>query len=212
MRTRTISMSAAMLLAASSYSQTVVSSSASVDLLPTAPSSVMPDDLTSPSLIRAFHEKQNVTLPTNVHLDVSAPGTYDGGGTGAPGHINAGTVVSCFFLHTNDPSPSPSVSGFVTFQEDIIGFAFFDQTLGLSDFLGSPTTLYPGSVSHRGYEPGDLATISADLHTISINVNFAEPGDQLRVFTTATTVPEPCTLVVLGLGAIACCRRRRSLA
>src|SRR4051812_41013073 len=65
-----------------------------IQLLPTAPPSVMPTALESATNMFAFNEQQHVTLTSAVDVNITQPGTYTNGTPLTPGTIAAGTLVN----------------------------------------------------------------------------------------------------------------------
>jgi hypothetical protein len=169
----------------------VVGESSNLYGVSSPPPSVQPGDLESKSAIFAFQERQMVTLSTNTNVDITRPGTYSNFGSLSPGAIPAGTVVDSYFIHSSTLANAPNgvrLKGFVTFAQPILGLLVLDNSLNNTDgILGSAGTLYPTGTLHRGFEnDGDSLTLSADKRTVFIAIAVAEPGDQLRVLTSAS--------------------------
>ena len=77
--------------------------------------------------------------------------------------------------------------------------------------LGAAGTAYPGGpFGARGLESADSYVIGGNTLTVSMFVG--QPGDWIRVIT-ATAVPEPGTLALLGIGlfGMGLARRRRKV-
>jgi hypothetical protein len=150
------------------------------------PPSVVDNALQSDTDIKAFDEKQCVTLASDLQLDVT-PG---GGG----GSVPAGTTVSSQFLHF-DPSGSSFVTrtGSITTDAAIIGAITTSGNLDASDSLGAPATAYPTGDATRDLEPaqGDTVSISGNQLTATTTVNEQFHFDQIRVITHCPPPPPP---------------------
>lgn len=159
--------------------------------------SVGNNNFQSPNLY-AFNEDQNILLAaplqTNVGLDP----------------IPAGTVVASHYVFF-DPGPTQSIIGTVDFDADILAIITGRNTLSASDFLANTGVNYlnPGA---RGLEASDSVTINGPRQ-ILFDTTAATPGDYVRVITAyspiAAGVPEPTTLVALGIGVVGLGLRRR---
>jgi hypothetical protein len=122
---------------------------------------------------QGFNEKQGFLLTAPLATD------------GSP--IPAGTVVNSHMIFLNVPDGAPGVAdhGRVwTFDGPILG-VISDQNgvkLDASDFLGAPTTVYPGAFPNRGLEgPSDNYSVSGN--SITVNMAVTQPGDWIRVIT-----------------------------
>jgi hypothetical protein len=168
--------------------------------------------------IHGWNELQNITLASDITVDIAAPGAYGMPFTSANAVISAGTVISSHYFHQN---PESFAGSFATFQfdADIIGIivlsdlASGDRLLN-TDFLRNPLTVAPGAhIPGRGLEFGtDDVLFNVDLRTITLDLSSLSSGDQLRVITQATpvAVPEPSSMLLLGAGLIVTARRLRS--
>lgn len=206
-----IGLVAGLLLAGTTSSHAlVISATGAMDYIP-APASVMPGVLESNTLIRYFDEfPQGKTLPFNLTVDLTAPGSYTGTSLTAPatlGSIAAGTLFDSYSFHFDNLSNTAGTSfravGTVTFDQDILGVMVTNTRLVSSDFLGLLTT-YP-AWSGVGMETSDIVGISADRRTLSLSLLTAGTGtDRLRVITAGTpvNVDEPMPLLLLGLSGV----------
>ncbi len=170
----------------------------------------------SNSQIRAFAERQDETLASNLSVDISAPSTVPNGSSInlTPGTIPAGTHVESWLLHF-DPVGSPqsavALSGSITFSTQVLGIEVLTTSLDSTDSLfGAPGSEYEGSEPLKGLELAvglvgintfDGITLSADRKTITAILSTQMSLDEVRIFT-AVPVPEPSTFVLLGAGAL----------
>jgi uncharacterized repeat protein (TIGR01451 family) len=175
--------------------------------LATPPASVAPNALENATSAVTFNERSAVTLPAAVKIDGSAPGTYTTFPLGTA-TLPKGTVVDSHLIHSDPPARLGSISltGSVTFRDDIIGVIAATNRLGASDAaLGAPGTTYAGTTNWRGLEGAegtstlkDKYTVSADKRTISFELNTSVM-DEIRVLTkpsnplvtTITDTPDP---------------------
>lgn len=162
------------------------------------PTDVKQIGLCSPDKVFTFDEQQGVTLGADVPVDYKTVGTYTDYGPPSLAPVPAGTVIDSHFLHSNLGScaGTPNREGTWKFSQDILGVIVARPRLVKSDFLGSPTTLYPGSVPSREFDFGNGT--SADLVQIidsrTIYVKLQTPfsnADQMRVLTKHNSAPTP---------------------
>jgi hypothetical protein len=226
---------------ASNFSHAAVTSVVSLSLnnvdalLIPAPAAVTPEALTTNPANQhlsafVFEERQNVTLASNLNVDVADDLTYIPSAFAHPlamppgGVIPAGTQVNSVYVHFDTPLATFGVADFVVhLNENILGVIFTDDLLDASDLiLGAGGTIYPTNLDLRG-------TIFDPLEAIgSENVFIGVPGDGLgpsrdiifrmeveavldgaRIIT--QPIPEPMSthLVVIALSAIAMRRELR---
>lgn len=165
------------------------------------------DVVTSLTEVRVWDEQQNFLLTNDLRVDAIAAGIYDSPEDlpAVQPIIPAGTVVSSHFIHLDTPGFQnvPSLSGSITFDQDVIGLILVGdgddspKTLDLSDYLGAPT-LYDDNTAGRSVDidvigSADIVTLSADLRTVTFTMGASQPGDRFRV----VTVPEPTSLACL---------------
>lgn len=191
--------------------------------------------------IYAFDEKQGqlISAPNAFGVDVRniIPGTTienQGGFVNlSPGTLTSGNINS-HLLHfdprQNQIGPPLTLSGMITFTEDIVAIITETQSLDGSDFLGLNDVIYP-PVTPPGTPPKDPDNTRRGLGwglvdeefgvdegitilnstTLSIDLTALKAIDQIRVITgTAVivpsepiSVPEPTSVLgLLALGAI----------
>ncbi len=187
---------------------TVASTTGAVASTP-PPASIVWNALQSDSQISLIQERLGAIVAAPLAVDVDGtPGLYDQASDRKPGQILAGSHVDVHLLHF-DPFNNPvRLSGSVTFNRPIVGLSFTLATLLASDVLGAAGTVYPtaGNSSFREFElspgtvVGDLAEISPDRRTLSVDWGVTEYYDELRVF---TAVPEPAAVVEFATAAVA---------
>jgi len=151
------------------------------------PGSVIFDALESNSAIRMFAERENFTLPSDVSVNISRPGTCDSTASLSPSSVPSGTVVNCYFLHFDPVGSGPAeTSGTVTFGAKVLGLIVLDGALNASDkVLGAPGTRYPTGQTSRGFELGaERVTLRDDECTLVIHrFHSTFPGEQVRILT-----------------------------
>jgi hypothetical protein len=145
------------------------------------PGSVTEGVLQSDTEIRAFDERQCVTLTSDLSVDISA--------SGGSGVIPAGTPVSSQLLHFDPVSTHVSLSGSITTDATIIGAITTQAALDASDSLGAAATTYPTGNIARGLEADDSVSISGGQLTLSTTLTERFHFDQIRVISHCAPAP-----------------------
>lgn len=213
---RTLSLAAALLAVATPGSAAIIgvagpnSSAGTAPAIIAAPAHAL-DDIVTNTGMQGFNEAQGVLT--------TVPHGIDGGG-----FIPPGTVVDShmIFLNSQGTAFLSHANVIWTFSGTILGvMSDVGGTLeAASTFeLGAPGTNYTATFggsgpaapfANRGMEGGDSYTILGP-NTLLVTMSVTEPGDWIRVVTTAAPIPAPATLplfatALLGLAALA--RRR----
>jgi hypothetical protein len=199
----------------------VVSTTGAVTFVTAPPADVSSNNWESNALIRAFAEQQALTLPQDVVVDITSPGTSPGPSDQnlSAGTITAGTIVDGYTLHfdvngsraTNDPLEA---IGSITFGRPILGLLALSTTqnntnalLGLSGKTYSSGPDHGLELTPGGGGTSDVITLSSDRRTITLDLHNASFADDLRVVTSA---PEPgLSTLAAGLGMLMAARPRR---
>lgn len=183
------------------------------------PSDLRTGKLESDSVIVAFAEREGFALPSELPLNITAPGASPVGTDPnySPGSVAAGELVNTYVLHFDPVGEPPNgntvfAEGFITLDSDILGLITRASTLNATHpIVGLPGVLYPGG-DFQGIElgqPGAYVTLSADRRTVSFGLPVGPHADNLRI---ATAVPEVSssllTAFVAGVGAAAFGLRR----
>jgi hypothetical protein len=157
----------------------------------------------------AWDEQQgffNTGLPVDLSINPSSSNAPTAG-------IIAGGPVDSHIIHWNDFS-GIAISGTVSFNGPIIGVAYSDNFLDVSDAVaGAGGTTYPTFFPFRGVIPSAAQgnVISINASTLSFNLNLI-PGivdfDQIRVYTRVVPAPGAGALLA-GAGLLGARRRRR---
>jgi hypothetical protein len=228
----TLPLSLALVALASTQAQSAIISTTGAASLVVPPfgTSLVEGQTQSNNSVFVFDEQENIDVTTPFGIDVrNISGTVQGTGVGgtvnlSPATIVSGNISSAFFHF--DPNQRQvgtplTLSGSVTFDQEIVGIITETETLDGSDFLGLSDVTYPTGAPENdrrglgwGLNDGDFGdefiTISADKKTLEFSFTALKAIDQLRVITSANpgdvgveAVPEPNALFgLLAIGAI----------
>ena len=149
-------------------------------------------------------------LPVEIFVNAVGSGTFTGSSSPAIA-IPAGTMVHTYFVHFDPNGGVVSLTGTVFFDpgETIIGIQTHTPYLEFADaFVGDPMATYPTGLTFRAFEtlPGldeVFVPIGMDFATFKLYAELSV--DQARI----VTIPEPATLSLLAVGALALIRRKR---
>lgn len=154
----------------------------------------------------AWNEQQNRGvggLPVDLSTNPSASNILP-----VPGVVSG--IVDSHFIHFNDFGGP--ISGSVTFNNPIIGVAYTNTNLDISDpIVGAFGTAYATGDPFRGINslPPGASTVWINGNTIwfDLVVTAGAPDfDQIRVY---TLTPAPGSLALLGAAGLVGARRRR---
>ena len=150
-------------------------------------------------------EQESFVLNTNLHLDVTVPGTYNKDNFAfSTTNLPAGTVVDSYILHAQpNDAKIYETNGVATlsFDREIIGVIVDITSLTNSDHVvGNPANTYDPPPNGRNFsvtEHTDTFTLSSDRRSLSIDAMYVGPGwaDQIRII----TVPEPEVIALIAL-------------
>jgi PEP-CTERM motif len=201
----------------------VVTTTGEVTFVSAPPSDITLGHWQSNTELFAFAEQQGLTLTSPLAVDISVAGTSPTPTSDnfSPTNIPTDTPIDSYMLHS-DPVGSPSDSnpveftgsitvpgiiiGLITTSPDLIASNSVVGLSGVTYSTGKDTgvTIDPGTPG-----PGstiDSVTLSADLHTVTVDFYTGSSVDDMRIITAA---PEPASLSIAGLGVIALLKRRR---
>lgn len=149
---------------------------------------------------QAFNEEQDVLLSRNLDHDY--------------GTLMEGLMGDSHMIFLNTPVGQGGALDLQTWTFDGLILGVMSDILGTleaasNDLLGWHDTTYPGSFICRGMEGDDWYEV--DGNTIQVRMGVNEPGDWIRVVTAANPIPEPGTMLLIGLGLIGFAGLRRKL-
>ncbi len=161
--------------------------------------------LKSSTEIYLEQEQESFVLNTNLHLDVTEPGSYDSNNFAfSTTNLPTGSIVDCYLLHAQpDASNIHETQRIttITFDREIIGVILDLSSLSNSDsIVGNSANIYDPAPNARYFsvtEPTDAFTLSDDHLSFSIDAIHVglSYGDQVRVI----TVPEPAAISLILL-------------
>lgn len=152
------------------------------------PNSIVPGTFESNDEIFFFQEQESLTLSSDLDVNLSSPGTFDGNGV-STGTISSGTVVNSF-LFSFDPIDGSQLSEVaeIEFSTPILGVIHAEGLLSTSDVvLGGAGITLPTGVSGRAVEGsnGDTITVVDDFNLSAQVFAGGVFVDQFRVITEA---------------------------
>ncbi len=194
-----------------------------VDITTPPPANITPGNWESSTSIRFFMERQNFSLPVPLTVDVSIPGTVVLQPDLSIGTIGVGTIVDSYYIHV-DPINRTSglLSGTLVFDRDILGIIVgtFNGVNTVNGGMDGDTHDVSNQILGRagiayGREPlevrfgDDPFTLSADRRRIDFSFAFGTVGDNMRIITQATSIPEPSSIFLVFAGIATLHRRSR---
>lgn len=159
---------------------------------------------------RAWFER-SLTLSVPLTLDAVNTGLISNIGDPLPGQVGVGTTIASYMLRA-DPISHVSLTGYLQFDQPILGVLFLRSSLNASDsLLGLPGVLYNQN-PQRGVDLSDPTdpdsfTISSDRMRIDFAFGVGGWTDDIRI---VTAVPAPgSALPLVALAGFARRSRRR---
>lgn len=181
----------------------------------TFPADLRDNQFTSNTHVRLLTEHINLVVPGDVTIDVVSSGLYDDESDLGTFTLSQNTLVNVYLLHSDTINDADiSFTGSITFPFDIIGVIVRGRRLRFSDNeLGVSGVQYSQSDNYRGLELDtqneEKFNISSDMRTLTFWFRTTNVLDEIRII---TTVPEPASVVALGVGLAAVVMRRRRMA
>ncbi|MBK7405523.1 MAG: hypothetical protein IPJ41_13050 [Phycisphaerales bacterium] len=199
-----LSLSVLVVLAAGSAEASIVSTSGQCTQIG-APPSALPGALVAQN-VWAWDEQAAITLSgMPVGLGTSPSSSF----SPVPGFLSG--LADSHFIHL-DGVPGAIYTGTVTFSGTIMAVQYSDTNLDLSDSAATTGTVYPTTLSLRGFNNwtgSDFVSISGNVLSFQFStVSPLNNLEQVRVFT--RSVPAPGSAALLVLGGLVAARRRRA--
>jgi hypothetical protein len=188
----------------------IVSQSSSVSLAPTPPANIRQGVTENNLAVLTFVERQSFPLSEALTVDISLPGMHPVAGDPhfTIDTIDAATLIDSYYLHFDPIGQPPNgnavfISGFVTFDRDVLGIITKNGTLADANALiGLSSVKYPTG-DFQGvelFDEGSYITLSDDLRTVSFGLPVGPHADNLRIVTAA--VPEASSFILALVGAV----------
>ena len=173
-----------------------------------APPSCLPGALMGPPAY-CWDEQANVTSGA-LAVNLFNNGIYTGP---TPNFGVIGGQFDSHFIHFDALSGVANVTGTVTFSQAIVGVIYDESLLTATDAgFGAGGTVYPTGNAFRSTSLNILgnSTIGVSGNTLYFDLWAFAPGNYLSEIRVLThSVPTPGSVALLGLGGLACLRRRR---
>lgn len=176
------------------------------------PANIQIDNWESDTAARLWAER-TVTLSSSLNVDALNTGSFFNGTENSPGILAAGTAVQSYMLRS-DPvgSNASKYQGFITFDRPIMALIFLRPNLNATDDLLGKSGVTYNKNTDRGLElpsgnPAEGVILSDDRMRIDFSFATGTYTDDVRIIT-AASIPAPATAALLGLGLVACTRRR----
>lgn len=152
------------------------------------PVSVYKSVFESNTQVSIFVEQGDVVLDSAVNVDAKRTGIYNPGDSD-PGVIPQKAVISSYFIHGDSIGTNKvTLTGSVTFDENVVGIIFSNANLDSSDWIGASGTAYPSGDNRKGMDTEggstDQIILSEDRRSIEFRMLLWDGFDQIRVITT----------------------------
>jgi hypothetical protein len=162
------------------------------------PTSVAVNQLENDQFITFFQEQTTLTLPDDLTVELTEPGTYNRPEQLNPQVIPAGTLVNSYLVNLDPVGDNEiNLEGSIKFQNKILGIIASPSQLDETDeILGNPETAYPNSNSDRGLELDNQDRLEWNIEGRTLDLEFGDTAlDQIRVI---TAPPSPLKVNVVA--------------